>query len=130
MRTFFLSLILTLVFGSVMTAEAQIPQQITVRLNKQTKASRSKLTIKFVSVEDSRCPQDANCIWAGNAKVTVKVTNSKGKSQTFDLNTNLPPQAVKFEGYEIKLVDVTPYPRTNIRIDKSGYTATISVKKS
>lgn len=130
MRTFFLSLILTLVFGSVMTAEAQIPQQITVRLNKQTKASRSKLTIKFVSVEDSRCPQDANCIWAGNAKVTVKVTNSKGKSQTFDLNTNLPPQAVKFEGYEIKLVDVTPYPRTNIRIDKSGYTATISVKRS
>ena len=68
MRTLFLSLILTLVFGSVLTANAQTTQQVTVTVNKQKKASRSKLTIKFVSVEDSRCPQGVDCIWAGNAK--------------------------------------------------------------
>ena len=129
MRTLFLSLILTLVFGSVLTANAQTTQQVTVTVNKQKKASRSKLTIKFVSVEDSRCPQGVDCVWAGNAKVTIKVTNRKGTSKTFELNTNLEPKAIKFDGYEIKLGNVTPYPRSDIRIDKNGYAATFSVKK-
>jgi hypothetical protein len=129
MRIVFLSLILTLVFGSVMTVNAQTSQQVTVRLNKQTKASRSKLTIKFVAVEDSRCPQDVDCIWAGNAKVTVKVTNSKGASKTFDLNSNLQPQTVKFDGYEIKLGAVIPSPRSTVRINPNGYTASFTITK-
>ncbi len=129
MRTLFLSLILTLVFGSGLTANAQTTQQVTVTVNKQKKASRSKLTIKFVSVEDSRCPQGVDCVWAGNAKVKIKVTNRKGVSKTFELNTNLEPKAIKFDGYEITLRNVTPYPRSDIRIDKNGYAATFLVKK-
>lgn len=129
MRILFLSLILTLVFGSGLTANAQTSQQVTVRLNKQAKISRSKLTIKFVAVEDSRCPQDVNCVWAGNAKVIIRVTNSRGKAQTFDLNTNLQPQTVNFDGYEIKLGNVTPYPRSNIRINRNGYTAKFTVTR-
>ncbi len=130
MRVLFLGLILTFVFGSsAVTANAQTSQQVSVRLNKQAKASRSKLTIKFVAVEDSRCPQDVDCIWAGNAKVTVKVTNSKGASKTFDLNTNLEAKAVKFDGYEIKLGTVTPTPRSNVRINPNGYTASFTVTR-
>jgi len=129
MRNIFLGLILTLMFGGVITANAQTTQQVSVRLNKQAKASRSKLTIKFVAVEDSRCPQDVNCVWAGNAKVTVKVTNRRGESKTFDLNTNLDAKSVKFDGYEIKLGNVTPYPRSNVRINPSGYTASFTVTK-
>lgn len=129
MKTLFLSLVLTLVFGTALTASAQNSQQVTLRLNKQTSVMRNKLTIKFVSVEDSRCPQDVDCVWAGNAKVTVKLTNSRGKSQTLDLNTNLQPRTIKFEGYEIKLGSVTPTPRSNVRIDPNGYAASFTVTK-
>jgi len=129
MRKIFLGLILTLMFGGVITANAQNTQQITLRLNKQAKASRSKLTIKFVAVEDSRCPQDVDCIWAGNAKVTVKITNRRGESKIFDLNTNLEAKSVKFDGYEIKLGNVTPYPRSNVRINPNGYTASFTVTR-
>lgn len=129
MKSIFLSLVLALIFGGVMTANAQTSQQISVGLNKQTKVSRGKLTVKFVAVEDSRCPQDVTCVWAGNAKVTVKVSNSKGKSQTFDLNTSLEGKSATFAGYEIKLADVTPYPRSNIRINPNGYTAKFVVTK-
>jgi len=129
MKKILLTLVFALVFGNALTAEAQNTQQISVRVNKQKKVSRSKLMIRFVSVEDSRCPQDVECIWAGNAKVMIKVTNRKGASKTFELNTSLEPKAVTFDGYEIKLRDVTPYPRSNIRIDKNGYVATFSVRK-
>lgn len=129
MKTLFLSLILTLVFGTALAANAQTSQQVTLRLNRQTSVMRNKLTIKFISVEDSRCPQDVDCIWAGNAKVTVKLTNSRGKSQTLVLNSNINPRAVKFEGYEIELGGVTPTRRSNVRVNKNGYSASFTVTK-
>jgi aspartyl/asparaginyl-tRNA synthetase len=125
----FSTLLLTLVFGTVLTANAQKTEQATVAVNQQKKLSRSKLKIKFISVEDSRCPEDVTCVWAGNAKVTIKVTNRKGESKTFDLNTSLQPQSAKFDGYEIKLGEVTPHPKSNIRINANGYNAVFIVNK-
>jgi hypothetical protein len=129
MRVLFLSLILTLIFGSALTAAAQTTQQITLPAGKQKIVTRDKLKIKFVSVEDSRCPKDVNCVWAGNAKVTIKVTNRRGESKTFDLNTNLETKSVKFEGYEIKLGSVTPYPKANAPTGQNDYTAIFIVTK-
>jgi hypothetical protein len=130
MRNVFLAIILTLIFGGAMTVNAQKTQQVTLRLNKQAKISRSNLTIRFLSVEDSRCPRDVQCVWAGNAAVTVKVTNGRGASKTFELNTNLETKSASFDGYEITLGTVTPYPRSNIRIDRNGYTATLTVSQT
>lgn len=129
MRTFLITLLMTLVFGTVASAQAQSSQQFAVKLNKQQKFSKSKLTVKVLSVEDSRCPEGVDCVWAGDAKVKIKVTNNKGKSQTFELHTNLDPKAIKFDKYEIKLGEVTPRPATNIRIDPNGYTAQIIITK-
>jgi len=130
MRNVFLGLILTLIFGgAAMTANAQSAQQVSLRINNQKSVMRDRLRIRFVAVEDSRCPQDANCVWAGNAKVTIKVTNRRGQSRTFDLNTNLPDKSARFDGYEIKLGTVSPYPRSNIRINRNGYTASFTITK-
>ncbi|MBS1796895.1 MAG: hypothetical protein JSS81_23920 [Acidobacteria bacterium] len=129
MRKIFFGLIMTLIFGGALAANAQTAQQISVRVNKQVKASRSRLTVRFVAVEDSRCPKGTECIWAGNAKVTIKVTDSKGKSQTFDLNTNLEPKSARFGGYEITLGEVTPYPAANVRIDPNGYRAKFTITR-
>jgi hypothetical protein len=131
MRTLFLSLILTLIFGGAAapTANAQSSQQVSVRIKNQKSVMRDRLRIKFVAVEDSRCPADANCIWAGNAKVTIRVTNRRGQSRTFDLNTNLAGKSASFDGFEIKLGNVSPYPRSNIRINRNGYTASFTVTK-
>ena len=80
MRNAILGLLLTFIFGGVLTANAQTSQEVSLRLNKQTKLSRSKMTIKFVALEDSRCPQDVTCVWAGNAKVTIRVTSADADS--------------------------------------------------
>ncbi|HQU83095.1 MAG TPA: hypothetical protein PKY59_08230 [Pyrinomonadaceae bacterium] len=129
MRAIILTLILTLVFGTFVNAQAQSSQQAAIRINTQKKFSKSKLTVKVLEIEDSRCPKDVECVWAGDAKVKIKVTNKKGKSETFELHTNLEPKTVKFDNYEIKLGEVTPYPASNIRIDASKRTAQIIVAK-
>jgi len=85
---------------------------------------------KFISVvEDSRCPTDTNCIWASNAKINIKISKGKSAAKTFELNTNLEPQIITFAGYEIKLTNLTPAPATNIRINRNGYAATLTVNK-
>jgi Zn finger protein HypA/HybF involved in hydrogenase expression len=130
MKTIFLSLILMLVFGSVLQTNAQTAERVVLRVGKQKKLSRSKLTIKFVSlVEDSRCPEGANCIWAGNASIKVKVSNARGESKIFTLNTNTGAKGDTLGGYQFNLESLTPHPKTNIRINPSGYTATFSVTK-
>ncbi len=128
MRKTILAVLLTLVLGSFL--QAQTNQKVTVQINQQKTVAKNKLTIKFVSlIEDSRCPSDTNCIWAGNARITIKVSNGKSAAKTFELNTNLKPQTVSFAGYEIKLASLTPQPATNIRINRNGYTATFAITK-
>jgi hypothetical protein len=128
MRALFLSLFLLLGFGSFQTAEAQVNRPVKIKINQQ-KIVTGRLAIKVVSVEDSRCPTGTRCVWAGNAKVRVRVTNARGAAQTFDLNTNLQPKSITFAGYEIRLTDVNPRPANNIRINRNGYTATFSVTR-
>jgi len=130
MKNLVLSLILTLAFGSLLPAEAQTKQRINILVGKQKQASRSRLTIKFVSlIEDSRCPEGTNCIQAGNATIKVMVSKRGGESKTFELNTNLGPKGDTFEGYAINLVSLTPTPKDNIRINRNGYTAIFTVSR-
>lgn len=126
-----LILLLVLSFGSIHSAQARTDRYVKLQVNEQKKVSGTQLTVKFVSVlDDSRCPEDANCIWAGNAKIQIKLKKSKGAWKTFELNSNLTEKTVEFAGYKIKLTDLDPKPRTNIRINRHGYTATLSVEKS
>jgi hypothetical protein len=129
MRTLFLSFILTLIFGSVMQIEAQTSQKLTLGVGRQKTVTKDKLKIQFVSlVEDSRCPTDANCVWAGNAKIKVKVSNRRG-SEIFEINTNTGARGAAFNGYAINLTSLTPAPQSNIRISKNGYTATFEIRR-
>jgi len=131
MKLLFLTLILTLAFGGfAATANAQEKQQISVRVGKQKRASRSKLTVKFVSlVEDSRCPDDANCIQAGNARIKVTVSKPGSEPITFEANTSLGAKGNVYEGYAIYLTSLTPTPNANIRINRNAYTATFSISR-
>jgi hypothetical protein len=128
MRKTILALFLTIVFGSFL--QAQTDQKVTVQINQQKTLTKSKLTIKFVSlIEDSRCPTDAQCIQAGNARIQIEVKKGSA-SKTFEISTNPKSQAVSFGGYAINLIDLNPKPATNIRINRFGYKAIIAVRKT
>jgi hypothetical protein len=94
--------------------------------------ARTKLRIKFTAVEnDSRCPSDVNCVWAGNAAVKLELSGlGKGKSVT--LNTSKAGQFVSetiYQGYKVKLLDLSPYPRSTQKISPGDYQATLLVIK-
>jgi hypothetical protein len=129
MKRYF-AILLLLIFAGVVTAEAAArTETVRVQINHQKRLPKSRLTVRFVElIEDSRCPIDTTCVWAGNAKIKVRVSRN-GRPQDVTLETNGPDKPVVVDGYTIKLVGLTPQPRSNIRINRNGYVATISVTK-
>lgn len=129
MKKLIASLMFVVLAVGVMPGFAKRDYDIKVLINKEVTA-KDGLKVAFVElIEDSRCPTDANCIWAGNAKIRVRVTKS-GKSKLIELNTMANGTAPEFAGHQFKLVGLTPYPRSDIRIDRNGYEATIAVTKA
>ena len=102
---------IALVFAFAISGIAQTPEYLTVKVGKQGIAKKSKLRIKFVSVvEDSRCPTGANCVWAGNARIKVKISNGQ-TSQEFEFNSNDGPKGDSFDGWAVYLEELKPYPK-------------------
>jgi hypothetical protein len=129
MRSLIVGLLLVIAFGLLTEVEARQTQHLEVRINREKTAARSRLRVKFVKlVEDSRCPVDTNCVWAGNAKIKIRVAKN-GRSRTLELNSNTGPKVADFAGYSFKLAGLMPQPRSNIRIDRNGYVASIEIVK-
>jgi hypothetical protein len=130
MKSVVLSLITILILvGTAFTAMASKPEVVHVQIKKEGRASKSNLTIKFMElIEDSRCPTDVNCVWAGRARIKVSIKRSTGAPKIFEMDT-MRDGAVLFGRYKITLTDITPHPASNIRINRNGYVATFSVAK-
>ena len=126
----FIIILFTAAFGFLAQVQAQTAKEVRVGISREKAIVRNKLNLRFLDVvEDSRCPKDAQCIWAGNAKVKVQINKPGGTPKIFEINSGIEPQTILIEGYEIRLVALTPEPGSNIRIRKDGYVATFSVTK-
>jgi hypothetical protein len=129
MKTLLLAIIFLTVLGHSVAARPRTTETLRLGINKEKILPKSKLRIRFASlIEDSRCPIDTRCVWAGNAKISVRISKN-GNSKTVELNTNVRDNAVTVEGYSIKLIRLTPEPRSNVRINRNGYQATLEVEK-
>lgn len=133
MKLFFSILILTLCFAgfvSTATAQAKEKQEIKMLVGTKKKASRSKLTVKFLSVvEDSRCPEDANCVWAGNAKIKISVKSADQPEEFFELNTNTGATGTTYGRYAVYLTELTPIFNGDPKTSRIAYKATFSISR-
>jgi hypothetical protein len=128
MRTMLLTFIAILGFAAA--ALASKPETIVVKRGQQKSAAKGEVIIKFVSVtEDSRCPTDTNCIWAGNAKVQVKIANRQGGSKMAVMNTTVGPKGDQFNGWAVYLTSLTPEPKSGKKMDQRSYVATFEIRR-
>jgi hypothetical protein len=87
------------------------------------------LKIEFEDVaNDSRCPKDARCIWAGNAELKFRFSSDTA-NEKFGLNTNIDPKDYQKFGYIITLIKLSPPKSTANPIEKEDYTATLVISK-
>ncbi len=115
------------------TRRVAVGREFTMKVGQVAAIEGAKLNLKFTGVgEDSRCPVDVTCVWAGNAQVLLEVTSGK-TSEQIKLNSNARSQAAdegKYAGYKIKLIRVDPVPNSKQKIAAADYSATLVVEKA
>ncbi|MDR6489280.1 hypothetical protein J2799_003819 [Chryseobacterium vietnamense] len=104
--------------------------------NKFLREYQMNVTFKGIS-EDSRCPEGANCIWAGVALAQVEVMGTSTRPMTLNLASADYParnyhQSTEFNGYTITLQDIAPYPKSQdgAKALTGKYKIGITIKKA
>ena len=127
MKRIFTGLLLFAFAAAAAPVFAKRAQDVKVQINKQVKANG--VTVEFVELmEDSRCPVDVDCVWAGNAKIKVRVSKN-GRSKFLELNTMPETVLASYAGYRFKLKALLPELRSNVRVNRNAYVASIEMTK-
>lgn len=112
------------------TKEAALDQEFEIKLGQQVSIKKEGLKISFSNVsEDSRCPTGVDCIWAGNGKVVLKLSKARKRAAWMTLNTGVDPKQDDYREYDVKLVNLNPYPKKDSKIKKRDYVATLVVSR-
>jgi hypothetical protein len=102
---------------------AELGKDFTLRPGQSIRLAGTRSILKFVAVpEDSRCPPQVQCIWAGNAKLSLRLDDAP-----FAINTTLEPHEAVVLGYHFSLVRLTQRPLGDTV--STNYSATLRVTK-
>lgn len=105
--------------------EIVLGQQFQLKYSASAHCTAGDFIITFKNLDaDSRCPEGVECVWAGNAKITISVSGSD-----MSLNTNLEPKTVSYAGYLIELISVDPYPKASQQTKPEDYSITLVILK-
>ena len=108
---------------------AELGRPIELKVGESVDVTGAGLRLTFRAVEnESRCPADAVCVWAGDAEIALKIEQGT-RAAVASLHTTLQPQSVEFDGYDIALVSLAPYPYSGKAIEPGEYRATVRVTK-
>ncbi|MGB1307389.1 MAG: hypothetical protein ACPG6B_00665 [Oceanihabitans sp.] len=141
MKYFFF--VLSICFSGLVFAQDSIPVSVveTPRIVKKLAIGKSMLVdnyeVKFVKViEDSRCPTNVSCVWAGQVKVLVAILE-KGvvkEEKQITLSTKIPfknriGNLISLENTMVSGYNVFPYPEYGSKINPEDYYLQVGVEK-
>jgi hypothetical protein len=122
------------------TGTTDLDSPFNIGINQTAHLTSADIDLSFVDVtEDSRCPSDVQCIWAGRVSVLVelKIASSGenlgrfGMTLTGDVESDIGNNDhLSIGGYLIELVNVMPYPISTRVIEPSQFVATLTVSKA
>jgi hypothetical protein len=120
--------------GPAAPREGAVGELLVLELGEELSIAAAGLTLRFEGVpEDSRCPADAQCIWAGRVVVTVEARAGAGVPETLTLGlpggiTPDAPERQAVGAHTVQLVSLDPYPATSGGLPLP-YVATLLVER-
>ena len=111
-------------------AKVLINKEFSLGIGQTASIEGEKLVIKFRAVlEDSRCPVNVLCVWAGNGKVEFEVIDIDGQNKTIILNTEDEPRSVTLKKHKLKLISLNPPRIDGVSISPGDYSVTLLVER-
>jgi hypothetical protein len=87
-----------------------------------------RITFKQVQ-EDSRCPTDVTCVWAGDARIAITISRNGSSDDTRTLTLSAPSNEVRSGDLQIRFVGLTPVPRQADGNSPRAYVAQLVVNR-
>lgn len=113
--------------GSAKAQESAPSNEIKLRVGQQIRVG--ELMLQFLSVtQDSRCPENTNCVWAGNASIKLKIKKGKRPSDVVVLNTTTEPTSIVYGARKIRLEDLLPHPREGANPQHNSHIVVLSIE--
>lgn len=86
---------------------------IVLARGQQAVIANESLTVELVEINDSRCPAEVACIWAGHAAVTLRVGKPGSAAGRVVIGTEAPsgmdlPADATYAGYVFHLLELEP----------------------
>ena len=110
--------------------DSELGKKFTLAINQTAVIKSDNLSIKFVDINDSRCPTGATCIWAGEARAFVEINGNTGS------NISLTEGGGSANGSENATIGaytfvfhVRPYPALSHPLTKTEYRLDLTVTK-
>lgn len=87
------------------------------------------LELRWLELEDSRCPTGATCVWEGQVVITVEVASGEGTPVDVKLllRSGHESDASRAFDYELRLQGVEPHPWLGATPERGDYTARIEI---
>lgn len=99
--------------------------EFTLAPGEAAKLPGDSLQVTFEKVkDDSRCPVDAQCVWAGDA---VAVISTGQDSYELHVNPQSAQSAIVGGGHVVRLTGLQPSRHSNSQIDPGAYRATLRI---
>ena len=92
------------------------------------KGTDTRLTFREVR-EDSRCPTDVTCVWAGDAKIAVVISRNGVPDETRIMSITPPNNETRSDNLRIRFVSLAPVPRQADANTPRSYVAQFIVDK-
>jgi hypothetical protein len=107
-------------------------QEFEIAVNETLENCPKNIAITLLDIQDSRCPTDADCIWAGMIVLegTLRIAD---KNYPIQLSTNERisgfPEEFSTSEYTVKLIDAIPYPDSNLTSESEDKRAILVISK-
>ena len=126
-----LVLAVALLAGCSGALKASLGSEFTLSVGQSARIASESMDIKFTDVtEDSRCPKNVQCIWAGQVGCAIEITkeNTKNPITLTDSAGTGSSAGYIFQDYKIVFA-VSPYPEAGKPIAKGDYRLKLTVTK-
>lgn len=116
------------VMEPTVAAEPGVAFSLAIGKTAAINGSGTRITFRQVR-EDSRCPTDVTCVWAGDAKIEVTISRN-GTPDDIKILSLTPPNNETTSGdLQIRLVGLTPVPRQSDGNPSRAYVAQLVVNR-
>lgn len=122
--------------GASQTVTLQVGQIVALGGQTEPQVEKQGLRIELLEFKDSRCPTGAQCIWAGHATATLRITRAGAAEETIVIGTQAPPaMQLPYQAtsgpYQFTLLSLEPRPTSasQAQVPVASIRASVLVEK-